>query len=373
MSPKQYLKLLVFFIICLFLFKINTQVSLASLKKIQSELKSYKIQIKNKKSFLKKLSSKEKKIIKQLTKVDNEIVKITQKLQKEEEKLSLIKRKEAYLLKNYQITSKRKEKLKKDLKNILDKIWPIYLQNKTLNIFDTKNEERWQLKIKLMNILLDKVSKIYKEFSLECQKISSQLIELQKLIEERKKQLKQINLVKDSLLEKKLFFLKKIQETRLVKLKEEENLQQILHTVESLNYKLLILTNRKFSKAKGHLPWPAKGKLKVKFNLKKHPPCRGIGLRLPKNSPIKAIFWGKVVHNDVLRGFGEVIILSHGQGYYSLYAFLSKSFVKIGQNVEKGEVIGLCGYYPKLKNYGLYFELRFKQKPVNPIFWLSKF
>ena len=83
---------------------------------------------------------------------------------------------------------------------------------------------------------------------------------------------------------------------------------------------------------------------------------------------MQSIFWGKVVHNDTLRGFGHVVIVYHGFDYYSLYAYLSETYVRNGQEVEKDEPLGVVGYYPKADGPGLYFELRFHQKPINPNF-----
>ncbi|MDQ7031173.1 MAG: peptidoglycan DD-metalloendopeptidase family protein [Desulfonauticus sp.] len=346
--------------------------SFSSPQNLYNKLKRYQQIIRNKKTALQSLSKKEKNIVKQLTKLDNEIFLISQKLKTQEQKLTKIKEKEAILIKNYHSNVYQKEQLKKNLEQILAKLWPIYLKNKQTTILDTKNETEYKLKIKLYSIILEKIKNIQQKLKIKCQEISIQLLKLKNLKKTYLSQLNKINKTKDELLAKKLLFLKKIQETRLAKLKEEENIQQILETIEQLNYQISILKNKKFSKAKGLLPWPAKGQIKIRFNLRHKPPIRGIGMVLSPNTPIKAIFWGKVVHNDILRGFGDVIILSHGQGYYSLYAFLAKSFVKLGQNVEKGEVIGKCGYYPKLKSYGLYFELRFRQKPVNPFVWLKK-
>jgi septal ring factor EnvC (AmiA/AmiB activator) len=96
-----------------------------------------------------------------------------------------------------------------------------------------------------------------------------------------------------------------------------------------------------------------------------------LSLALNKDDSVRAVSWGKVVYDDQLRGFGRVIIVFHGKDYYSLYAFLSQSRVKVGQKIEKGEIIGQCGYYPRIKGTGLYFELRFRQKAINPLLWLE--
>ena len=61
---------------------------------------------------------------------------------------------------------------------------------------------------------------------------------------------------------------------------------------------------------------------------------------------------GKVVHDDVLRGFGRVIILLHDESWYSLYAFLAESKVDMGQEVKAAQPIGLAGFYPRRTGRG---------------------
>jgi septal ring factor EnvC (AmiA/AmiB activator) len=121
----------------------------------------------------------------------------------------------------------------------------------------------------------------------------------------------------------------------------------------------------------GHLPWPGHGKVVASFNPGAAPPVRGIGIEVDRKQPVQAVSWGKVVHNDQLRGFGRVVILYHGDDYYTLYAFLANSPLRMGQKVEKGETIGTTGFYPPANGPGLYFELRFGQKAVNPMDWLA--
>lgn len=367
MSLKRFV--LIFFI---FSFIISHPLStFSSVTSLKQRIKEYREKLQQEKKKLSKLSKKERELIIQITDIDNKIIEIEKNIEQEEEFLKKIQNKEKKLIEEYKKIQNKKNKAKKSLEKILNNFWPIYLKQKDTNIFDYKNEEEYKLKSEWLKNILNKISSKYKEFSNYSQELTLKLLELQKIIDQKQTQIQLINQKKDTLLASKLQFLKKIEEMRIFKIQQEEHIQEILALVDSLNYKLLLLTNKDISKAKGQLPWPAKGFLKVKFNLKKNPPQRGIGISLRAAEPVRAVFWGKVVHNDVLRGFGRVIILSHGKGYYSLYAFLAKSLVRLGQEVEQGEIIGTSGFYPQLKNYGLYFELRFKQKPINPIKWLK--
>jgi len=368
MSFKKYLLILSYLSLAIFL---TFSLGFGSISEIKQKIENYKKKIREEKKVLNLLSKEERKSVLEITKIDNQIIEIEKKVEEEEKILEKIKNKEKKLMDDYKIVSKNKEKVKKELENILNNFWPIYLKQKDSSILDYKNEEEYKLKSKWLEIILSKINEKYKTFSYYSEQLTLKLLEIQDTISKKEKQLARINQEKDSLLAKKLEFLKKIEEMRLFKLKQEERIQEVLSIVEELNYKFLMLTSKDFAKAKGKLLWPAQGKIKINFNLRKKPPQRGIGIALKKDEPVRAVFWGKVVHNDLLRGFGRVIIISHGKGYYTLYSFLSQSLVRLGQEVEQGEIIGLCGFYPQIKNYGLYFELRFKQKPVNPLKWLK--
>lgn len=124
--------------------------------------------------------------------------------------------------------------------------------------------------------------------------------------------------------------------------------------------------------AKGKTPWPAKGKVVVRYAPNASPPVRGIGMALAANAEVRAVAWGKVVHSDVLRGLGYVVVLMHPKQYYTVYAHLTGSPYKVGQEVKQGAVLGRAGHYPPAGGPGIYFELRSHEKAVNPETWLAR-
>ncbi len=197
-------------------------------------------------------------------------------------------------------------------------------------------------------------------------------LERQRLLEkEAEDQLAQINKNKDQLLGNKYALRKNLKKIRLKRQDAESELSEILSTIEKIKYQLQSQKTKQFSLYKRTLPWPVKGRLVAGFNLKATPPIRGLVIGTGEGVNVQSVFWGKVVHNDTLRGFGHVVIVYHGFNYYSLYAYLSETYVRNGQEVEKDEPVGVVGYYPKTNGPGLYFELRFHQKPINPKVWLT--
>lgn len=129
---------------------------------------------------------------------------------------------------------------------------------------------------------------------------------------------------------------------------------------------------------RGALLWPADGDLVGFFGRQKHPTFdtyvrkKGIEIASKEGSAIWAVSGGDVVYADWLRGYGLVVILDHGNNYFTFYAHASKLLVTEGQTVAKGAVLGETGSSGLTNRHILYFELRKGTKPVNPLRWLAK-
>lgn len=129
---------------------------------------------------------------------------------------------------------------------------------------------------------------------------------------------------------------------------------------------------------RGALLWPADGDLVGFFGRQKHPTFdtfirkKGIEIASKEGSAIRAVSGGDVVYADWLRGYGLVVILDHGNNYFTFYAHASKLSVREGATVAKGAVLGETGSSGLTNRSILYFELRRGTKPVNPLTWLAK-
>ena len=203
-------------------------------------------------------------------------------------------------------------------------------------------------------------------------RIDQAVVRTRRLKTEAAQRLAEINTRKDELLGRRLAFARDIRKLRAQRINEEQSLEQILASIEDLDYRLKSTGMRPFAELKGALAPPVAGKrLPPGATSRGTAGRKGMGFSAAEGTPVTAIYWGKVVYDDVLRGFGKVVILSHGDDYYTLYAFLGRCDVARGQEVEKGEPLGTAGYYPAAKGPGLYFELRLGQKAINPVHWLA--
>jgi septal ring factor EnvC (AmiA/AmiB activator) len=79
-----------------------------------------------------------------------------------------------------------------------------------------------------------------------------------------------------------------------------------------------------------------------------------------------------VVFADWLRGFGNLLIIDHGQGYMSLYSNNETLYKQVGDVLHGGDTIATVGNSGGNEDFGLYFELRHESKPLDPIKWLAK-
>lgn len=129
---------------------------------------------------------------------------------------------------------------------------------------------------------------------------------------------------------------------------------------------------RPFSVSQGQLAWPAKGGVVRDFEPGGKTPHPGIGMALPPNGPVSPVAIGKVIYEGNLRDYGNVLILAHGEGYFSVYGHLSKVKTSLGQDVAPGDVMAQAGRYQEMRGGpGLYFELRSREKAINPHDWLA--
>jgi lipoprotein NlpD len=122
---------------------------------------------------------------------------------------------------------------------------------------------------------------------------------------------------------------------------------------------------------KGTFIWPARGKLVSNFGSKGQKINKGIEISLPRGSKVVAAASGKVIYSgNAIPGYGNLVILEHSDGYFSVYGFNQKNLVKMNDYVGRGERIALSGAPPSGQSARLHFEIRQGKSAVNPILYL---
>jgi murein hydrolase activator len=129
---------------------------------------------------------------------------------------------------------------------------------------------------------------------------------------------------------------------------------------------------------RGKMEWPVRGKVIAPFGKFRHPEFaaeivrKGIDIDAPVGEEIRAVEKGTVVYADRFAGYGKMIIIDHGERYYTIYGHLSEILKKTGNEVKRGEVLGKAGDSDSLAGSKLYFEMRKDGHSVDPLPWLRQ-
>jgi murein hydrolase activator len=129
--------------------------------------------------------------------------------------------------------------------------------------------------------------------------------------------------------------------------------------------------NRPFAQAKGRMVLPAAGEMVASFGsaAPTGEPAKGITFATRPDAAVVAPFDGRVVFAGAFRGYGQILIIGHGDGYHSLVAGLDRIDTSVGQVVVAGEPIGRMSANEAKPR--LYLELRHNGQPINPLPWLA--
>ncbi|HET8705087.1 MAG TPA: peptidoglycan DD-metalloendopeptidase family protein, partial [Pseudomonadales bacterium] len=127
-----------------------------------------------------------------------------------------------------------------------------------------------------------------------------------------------------------------------------------------------------FRLAHGKLPWPAKGRIIARFGQSREQGklvWDGTLIQAPSGTPVRAIHSGTVELAQYLRGYGFIVILDHGGGYMSVYAYNESLARKKGDRVNAGDVIAAVGNTGGQAVPALYFQIRYNGQAVDPAGW----
>jgi septal ring factor EnvC (AmiA/AmiB activator) len=128
-----------------------------------------------------------------------------------------------------------------------------------------------------------------------------------------------------------------------------------------------------FSSLRGKLRLPVAGELTGRFGAPRGAAgteAKGVFIRAPEGQPVRAIAPGQVVYSDWMRGFGNLLIVDHGEAYLSIYANNESVLKQVGELVATGETIATTGASGGNEETGLYFELRHLGKAFDPLRWV---
>jgi septal ring factor EnvC (AmiA/AmiB activator) len=122
------------------------------------------------------------------------------------------------------------------------------------------------------------------------------------------------------------------------------------------------------------LRWPLRGSVMARFGTDRPEGgmWRGVLIKAGNGVPVQSVGGGTVVYANWLRGFGNLLILDHGEQYLSVYAYNQSLLKQVGDSVRPGETIALAGSTGGQVDSALYFEIRHRGAAVDPLLFLSR-
>jgi murein DD-endopeptidase MepM/ murein hydrolase activator NlpD len=132
----------------------------------------------------------------------------------------------------------------------------------------------------------------------------------------------------------------------------------------------------KAAEATGALPtfrWPVRGKVITSYGAKTNGKANdGINLAVPEGTPVKAAEDGVVAYSgNELKGYGNLVLVRHANGYVTAYAHASELLVKRGDTIKRGQIIAKSGQSGEVGSPQLHFEIRKGSTPVDPLQFLN--
>jgi len=151
-----------------------------------------------------------------------------------------------------------------------------------------------------------------------------------------------------------------------------EGLGRVLARVEAVPEKSSQV--EAFSRLRGKLRLPVRGELAGRFGAPRGASgieAKGVFIRAPEGEPVRAVARGQVVYADWMRGFGNLMIVDHGENYLSIYANTEALLKQVGDAVAAGEPLATTGSSGGREETGLYFELRHLGRAFDPLRWVT--
>jgi septal ring factor EnvC (AmiA/AmiB activator) len=367
---------------------------------------------------IKKEIREKKRLITKTTRVESavssELAKIDKSLQSKERSLSVLNRDMKSAEQGLDKTRSEIDTVVKDVetrkKLLQNRLVAVYKAGEVGNIrflFSSESLPKMLENLRYMKALLENDRQMVAEYNVRIRKLQELKASMEQEVR-RKENLKKIIMLKKQEIEAekehKASFLLKVREDKkayIASLQELEansrRLQSIVEKLEAASRKRYTAKTRRqsvqpdskggtpfvppptstgFGSQKGRLSLPTQGRIVGTFGRHKHPEfnsytiSNGISIAAPIGADVRSIYAGTIVFSDYFKGYGNMVIVDHGDGFFSLYAHNSKIYKRVGSNVEKNELLASVGDVDSTLGSFLYFEIRYQGKPIDPAPWV---
>ncbi len=372
---------------------------------VKQQLQGIKKEIKEKKRLINKTARVE-------NAVASELVKIDQNLKEKQANLNVLNRDMQQVERNLKHTGSEIEIVRSDIERkkhqIQERLVSTYKAGYVGNIrffFSAETFPQMLEDMRYMKSLLENDRKMVAEHNARIERLKGLQGNLEREVQTKEKIKSNIELKKSEIeaeKKKKAEFLVNVKQDRKnyqVSLQELETnsrrLQAIIQRLEVISRKRTVKereiagnavrkgetspppsSDKGFGSLKGRLSTPIRGQIISGFGRQKHPQFNsytfnnGISISAPAGTDVHAIYDGRVVFAEYFKGYGNLVIIDHGGGYFSLYAHNSRILKKVGTNVAKNDILASVGDVDSANGPMLYFEIRYQGKPVDPSPWV---
>ena len=357
--------------------------------KERKKLDNIQKSIKEEKREIKKASAKERDLLEELENIDALLrLRRSEVLKAERELAELEKRIETVQRRIQELEEEKKERkggLKKRLRGLykLGNVGPVNL------LFSSASFLEFEKRYLFMQSVIENDALAIEKYISGINDLNDSYIEIDarrseardarlKLAEQKEKAQRQFNEKKRliaSIARSKALHEKKLAQLKAASARLEGLLSKLEDSLSVSGY--IPYGEGRFSDLKGRLDLPFEGEVTAFFGKSKDLVFntdiirKGIDIAAPLGSEVATIHDGKVVYAGSFKGYGNIVIIDHGESYYTLSANLSKILKQKGEVVSAGSVVALSGDTGSLTGPRLYFEIRYKGKPVDPLDWLN--
>ena len=333
----------------------------------------------------KETKQKEHSVRSNIDSINQSISKKEQELKKYDQSIQEAQSKTQNLSQEIRMLTEKLDARQKYLKERIRSLYKRQYGGDALVLISARDYQDLTKKSKYISLLAFYDSKVLNKYSDDLQNINAKKRELDalnnKLLANKNsalKKKKELQLDRS----KKDRTLADIRSMRIAKEKKirelEESSKKLQQMIKGLNNKTIpqSIIGKGFKSLKGRLPWPVEGGTLLENDKQKESdltePDRedGIKIETGADSTAKSVAGGRVVYADSFKGYGMLIIIDHGSGYHSLYGNLENFSIKAGDLLVEGMDVGTIRKSNDADAPSLYFELRHKGKPINPMNWL---
>lgn len=386
--------IILFFIFCFSVVFAQEDID-SQLRSNRSQLDRIKSQINKLQGEISKSEIKTSNLLKQINHIDKEMGLITEIKRLLNKKTRLLSKK---ITNKKSELAEKKEKLQNLKKLYTERCVHLYKRGKIKNVellFNSGSLNQALVRYKYLKYFAEQESILINSIKTEI----SQIEQINKELNTSYKQQKNTLRIKQkeeqkyvASLDKKKTLVKKLKWDKSVFSKQlteaEQNYKKLNSLIVALEKKRKERESKKsdvssyaanlknFKKAKGKLSWPVKGKIISRYGKQKNTKLKtyikntGIDIKAKSGDQARAVFKGLVSMITYISGYGNTVIIDHGEGYYSVYSHLSDIFVEEDQFINAGYIIGLVGESGSLDGAKLHFEIYAKENTVDPIKWL---